>query len=371
MTNRLSLLVTGATGLLGRAVVAALRDDPRVERVYTLVRAPSQHGWLSGLVAAGGSPSPIRVVPVRGDIAVEDLGLSERDCERLAREVTTVVHLAANTSFAQPLDQARAINRDGTRRLLALTARWPRLSRWVYVSTAFVAGDRQGVIRERDRAEDGAHGWVNAYEQSKAEAETAVRAARADWVIARPSTVVCDDLTGRITQVNAVHRALRLYFGGLAAMLPGDDASTLDLVTAEYVVRGITRLALGAGEARRTYHLCAGAGAMPLDELLDVTHAAFARAPAWRRRGIARPVRTDLETYRVFERAVAEAGSDRVRRAVESLAHFVPQLAYAKRFDTAGADAVLAARAPAVREFWPHMVAALAGTEPTATREVA
>jgi nucleoside-diphosphate-sugar epimerase len=363
MSDRLSVLVTGATGLIGRGVVAALRSHPRVERVYALVRAPTTLGVSDTTRTA-------RVRTVAGDLAHDDLGVPAAARAQLAREVTTVIHLAANTSFSQSLDEARAVNRDGTRRLLALTAEWPRVSRWVYVSTAFVAGERTGVVRESDAAR-AADCWVNAYEQSKAEAEELVRAARADWVIARPSTVVCDDLGGRITQVNAVHRALRLYFGGLAAMLPGTAASTLDVVTAAFVVRSVARLVLGQGAVRAAYHLCAGVGAMPLDELLDVTHAAFARSLAWRRRGIARPLRTDLETYRVFEQAVEDVGSDRVRRAVRSLGHFVPQLAYPKQFDTTQAEAALGERAPAVREFWTNMVETLAGAEPVSTLEVA
>jgi nucleoside-diphosphate-sugar epimerase len=362
MSDRLSVLVTGATGFLGRGIVAALRSHPRVERVYALVRTSSALR-PSNLGAAR------RVGMIAGDLTDDDLGVTTAVREQLAREVTTVVHLAANTSFAQSLAEARTVNRDGTRRLLALTAECPHVSRWVYVSTAFVAGERTGVVREADAA--GTVGWVNAYEQSKAEAEALVRASRADWVIARPSTVVCDDLTGRITQVNAVHRALRLYFGGLAAMLPGTDASTLDVVTAAYVVRGVTGLALGHGAARAAYHLCAGTGAMPLDELLDVTQAAFARSSPWRRRGIARPLRADLETYRVFEQAIEDAGSERVRRAVRSLGHFVPQLAYPKQFDTAQADTALGERAPAVREFWTNMVETLAGAEPAPARAVA
>ena len=280
------------------------------------------------------------------------------------------MHLAANTSFSQSLDDARAVNRDGTRRLLELSATWPQLSRWVYASTAFVAGQRTGSIREDEPIDPGAN-WVNAYEQSKAEAEALVRAARADWLIARPSTIVCDNASGRITQVNAVHRALRLYFGGLAAMLPGTDSSTLDVVTTEFVARSIARVALGGGTPCTTYHLCAGGGAMPLDELLDVTHDAFARSPAWRRRGIARPVRSDLETYRVFEQAVEDVGSERVRRAVRSLGHFVPQLAFPKHFDTTQAVASLGDGAPAVRTFWTRMVETLAGVEQSRSLEVA
>ena len=363
MTDRLSILVTGATGLIGRELVAALRTDARVERLYALVRP------ATSLRVRRPAPSA-RVVPITGDLMSDGLGIGAAERARLAATVTTVIHLGANTSFSQSLDGARAINRDGTQRLLALTAEWPRLRRWVYVSTAFVAGRRTGLVGEGDDVGD-ASTWVNAYEQSKAEAEALVRSERADWLIARPSTIVCDDLTGRITQMNAVHRALRLYFGGLAAMLPGSESSTLDVVTTTFVVRSVARLALDCGRVGAAYHLCAGAGAMPLDELLDATHAAFARSPAWRRRGIARPARCDLETYRLFEQAVEDVGSERVRRAVRSLQYFVPQLAYPKQFDTGAADAALGEGAPAVREFWTAMVETLAGAQPTTVLEVA
>jgi nucleoside-diphosphate-sugar epimerase len=362
MSDRLSILVTGATGLIGRSVVGSLRDDARVERVYVLVRPQA-------LIDARNAGSA-RITAVEGDVIHAGLAISHQDRARLASCVTTVVHLAANTSFSQSLDDARAVNRDGTGRLLELTADWPRLSRWIYTSTAFVAGHRTGVVRETDDAHPG-DSWVNAYEQSKAEAEALVRGARRDWIVARPSTIVCDDVTGQVTQVNAVHRALRLYFGGLAAMLPGTEHSALDVVTTAFVARSIARLALGAGSTAATYHLCAGEGAMPLDELLDVTHDAFARSPAWRRRGIARPLRSDLETYRVFERAVEDVGSERVRRAVRSLSHFVPQLAFPKRFDTTLADCALGERAPAVRQFWTRMVEQLAGVASSPVVEVA
>src|SRR5204863_7193910 len=114
----------------------------------------------------------------------------------------------------------------------------------------------------------------------------------------------------------------------------------------------------------RTFHLCAGEGAMPLDALLDTTHAVFARSADWKRRGIARPLRADLATYRMFERAVEAAGSQRVIQAVRSLGHFAPQLAFPKVFDTTGADVIVGAPAPSVASFWSAMVATLAGDTP-------
>lgn len=365
MTGKQSFFVTGATGLIGRRMVAALLADERVERVFALVRDPRKLGAIHGIGSGSGvlksshMVDSSRLVPVRGDLRLDGLGIDRGTHDYLARETTGVIHAAADTSFSQTLEHARAINRDATLQLIKLSAEWSRVSRWVYVSTAFVQGDRTGLIPDDDGPAHG--GWLNAYEQSKAEAERMVCSRRADWVIARPSTIVCDDRTGAISQVNAVHRALRLYFSGLASMVPSADGSTLDVVTAEYVSNGIACLALAPGLERQAFHLCAGRGALPLDELIDVTHEAFSRSVAWRRRGIARPARADLATYRIFEQAVEDVASERVKQAVRSLSFFVPQLAFPKSFCTSRTDALLGQPAPIVREFWTNMVTNLAG----------
>jgi len=203
---------------------------------------------------------------------------------------------------------------------------------------------------------------VNAYEQSKAEAEALVRAARPDAVVLRSSTVACDDETGAVTQRNAVHRALRMFYQGLAAMMPGVAASALDVVPGDYVSDAVARLALRADVAGATLHLCAGAGALPLDELLDDTYARWARDPAWRRRAIARPALGDLPLWELFARTVEDTGHPRLRQVTQALSHFLPQLALPKRFATARADALLGHAAPPVRDYWTRMLAHLLDT---------
>ena len=353
MTSLVCLL-TGATGLLGRAVIDQLLGDARVARIYGLARAP--RGVGSG-----------RMVPLECDLRLPGLGLSAGLRVALAAEVNTVLHLGATTTFSQTLAEARATNREGTRHLLEATCDWSGVRRWIYVSTAFVAGARTGRIAESDTTTP--PGWINAYEQSKYEAEQLVRRAAMPWAIVRPSTIVCDDASGRISQVNAVHRALRLYFSGLAAMLPSTEQSTLDAVTTDHVARVIVRLALAPNLSGDTYHVCAGSGAMPLGELLNETFRLFEREPSWRRKGIVRPERVDLDTYRLFERAIEDAGSPRVRQAVRSLSHFVPQIAYPKCFDTTNTNALLGYPAPTVASFWTNMVEAVVGRD--TVREVA
>jgi nucleoside-diphosphate-sugar epimerase len=302
-------------------------------------------------------------VAIAGDVTQPGLGLDASARAWLAARTTAVVHLAADTTFSRPLDAARRVNRDGTRHLLEVVGAWPHVTRLAFASTAFVAGRRTGTIPEsRAGAADDAIGWVNAYEQSKAEAETLVRDARRDWVILRPSTVACDDLDGVVTQRNAIHRALRLFHDGLAAVMPGLPESTLDAVPASYVADGVARLALRAGMDGETIQLCAGRGAMPLDELLADSFAVWAEEPAWRRRGIAPPSLGDLATWELFTRTVTATGHPRLGQVARALSHFLPQLALPKRFETARAEALLGVAAPPVRTYWTRMVGHLQAT---------
>jgi thioester reductase-like protein len=349
------VLVTGASGLVGsRVVQRLLLLDERVH-VHALVRRPA--AWSTLAARLGGAAA--RVTPVNGELTQAGLGLDGATRRGLAARVRAVVHCAADTTFSRPLEQARAVNTAGTRNLLELVGEW-RSDRLVHVSTAFVAGARTGIIHEHEL--DGGAGFVNGYEQSKHEAEVLVRGSGLPYVVLRPSTIVCDDGSGCVTQYNAVHRALRVFSAGLASLMPGAEDTPVDVVTTAHVVAGITEIGFAPDSAGGTYHLCAGAGALGLGELLDRAHAIWSRDAQWRRRGIMRPALTDLATYRLFEQTVEETGDVRLTAITRSLSHFVPQLALPKQFDTTLADAALGRGAAPVRSFWDALVEHLVAT---------
>lgn len=344
-----SILVTGATGLLGRAVLQRLLAADAQLRAIVLVRSRARWARVADACACHD-----RVTVIDGDLRSASLGLTSELRGVLHRQLNGIVHLAADTSFSCPLAEARAINSAGTKHLLELASECASPVRFAHVSTAFVAGRRTGVIAEELAAPSA--GWVNAYEQSKYEAEQLVCRHAAEWVILRPATVVCDDGGGTVSQLNAVHRALRLYRAGLVAMMPGSDRSTIDVVTTDFVADAIAALALHDDAAGRVVQLCAGGGALPLGDLLDLTFAHWARDVAWRRRGIARPPLVDLATYALFERSIEQVGDPSIRRLTRSLSHFVPQLALPKVFDTSTARQLLGLGAPPVRSFWLRML---------------
>jgi nucleoside-diphosphate-sugar epimerase len=346
------LFITGATGLVGEgALHQMLRNDPGLE-AFALVR--SELRWRHVARRLGSLVS--RVVPVLGDVTQSGMGLEPLVRQRVERETSVVVHAAADTSFSRSLDRARFVNTLGTYQVAEVASECRQLERFVYVSTAFVAGRATGTILELDNG--CVSGWVNAYEQSKYEAESTLRASALPWTIVRPSTIVCRGPEGDIPQINAVHRALRIYHRGLAAMIPGDRENPLDVITSTYVVDGIARLAQDERALRRTVHLCSGRGALTLGELVDTAYEVWAESPEWRKRGVERAIITDPATYSLFERAVMETGDVRLRAVLSSLSHFIPQLALPKVFDTTLAER-LCGSPPVVTSYWKPMLRAL------------
>lgn len=337
------VLLTGASGLIGSRVLLNMLRDPRVDHVVAVVRArrPDVPRHLRS-----------RVSFATGDVTRPGLGLRPRATDG----VTHVVHAAADTTFSRPLGEARAVNRDGTANAVRLAERCGA-RRFVHLSTAYVAGTMTGPVPE---AALRPAGFVNAYERSKHEAEQIVFASRLDAVVLRPSTVVCDDLSGAVSQWNAVHRALRVLHAGLAPLMPGSADTPLDFLTAAWVADATARIGL-CDIASGVYHLCAGAGTIPLGDVLDRAFAIWSRDDGWRRRGIVPPVLTDIATFQDFERAVHETGDARLAAVARSLSHFAPQLGLPKRFDTARTDAALGHAAPPVAAFLDPVLSCFAG----------
>ena len=365
MTTPRKVLITGASGLVGEGVLTRMLENDAELEAFVLVR--NELRWQLTSRRLGDLAS--RVIPVRGDVTIPGLGLEPLLRKRVERETRAVVHAAADISFSRSIDHSRFVNTLGAYHVAELAAACDGLERFVLVSTAYVAGRAIGEILERD---NGSHaGWVNAYEQSKYEAEACVRNTSLPCTIVRPSTMVCRGVEGEIQQINAVHRALRVYHRGLAAMIPGERGFLFDVITSGYVTDAIARLTFDSRALNQTVQLCSGRAALTLGELVDTAYEVWTEHPDWRRRGVERAIITDAATYALFERAVIETGDVRLRAVLSSLSHFIPQLALPKVFDTSVADKLLGAPAPSPATYWRPMLRRLLEQNWGQTEEVA
>ena len=262
VTPQGDVLLTGATGFVGMELLARYLE--RGDRdVITLVRADSHEAAqarvdavLENLFGADALDYGPRVHAVAADMTAPDLGLTEAERMRLAERVTKIVHSAASVSFALPLDEARAINLEGTRRMLEL-AELARahggLECYAHVSTAFVAGDHAGAFAECDA--DVGQSFHNSYEQSKFEAEQLVRS-RPDglpYTILRPSIVVGDRNSGWTSAFNVLYWPLRAFARGLFTAVPAIASAPVDVVSIDYVADAAYELCeTSCGTGRRT-----------------------------------------------------------------------------------------------------------------------
>lgn len=337
------LLLTGATGFLGMELLARYLE--RTDRtVYALVRARDDAEAQARLRAAVGrvleAPDRFahRLLAVRGDVARPGLGMPRSRRLALAESVTEIVHAAASVSFTLPLEEAREINVEGTRRMLelaALCSAHGELRRFSYVSTAYVAGTASGVFDEDDH--DVGQSFRNSYERTKWEAERLVRghADRLPVQIFRPSIVVGEQATGWTAAFNVIYGPLRAYAKGDAVpVVPGRRSAPVDVVPVDYVADAIVSLASRPQGAGRTYSLAAGERASNVGELVALSAQAFAR-----RRALTVPP----EIYaRTLHPLLVARSRGRRRRWLEQAPVFFPYFALRVRHDTTRAQAALA-----------------------------
>jgi thioester reductase-like protein len=340
--SRAGVLLTGATGFLGMELLAQLLE--RTDRpVYALVRASGEREARARvqralrLMFGVHAPYSERVVAVCGDLCRPRLGMSARRRDWLAERVEEIVHNAANVSFADGLDAARAVNVQGTRRMLELARRCDeraRLRRFTYVSTAYVAGDHSGRFSEDEL--DVGQGFHNAYERSKFEAEQLLAGwrARLPTTVVRPSIIVGERASGWTCSFNVLYWPLRAYSRGTYLAVPARASAPVDVVPVDYVAEAVVALSQAPEAEGATFHLTAGRHASSVGELVALASEFFGR-PA--------PLLVEPTVYRraVHPLLLHAARDARFKRALRRSEMFFPYFAANVSYDERRTRALL------------------------------
>jgi thioester reductase-like protein len=334
-----ALLLTGATGFVGTAVLVRFLD--RTDRpVVAPVRAASREAATDRLRAALAEVVPpgevagylARCTAVPADLCVDGLGLDPCEYLRLARRCDEIVHCAAAVAFDQPLADARLVNAGGAERVAAFAnaamVRGDGLRRVVHVSTAYTAGDHAGTYHEHDVASGAPH--RNTYEQTKHEAELRLRgwSPELPLQIVRPSIVVGERRGGWTRSFNVLYWPLRMFAGGRLPVIPALADAPVDVVPVDYVADAV----LGLADAPPgTYHAVAGTDASSVGEVIALAAAHFGR-PA--------PEVVAPETLTAFSGPLSPAQ----QRALDRARVYFPYFAMRVRFDDRVARAHLEPR---------------------------
>ena len=284
---RFHVLLTGATGFLGKELLAQAADHPHVAGVVCVVRPETirdrktkqvvkvlsarERGrlLLKRLHLSGAAAKRFQFM--EGDIEKPGFGIAPGELEALASRLTHVIHCAASVSFDDTYESSFRANVLGCRNTLAfskaLQARpGAAFVAHVAIETSYIHGRRKRSIAQEDALVFPRHFYNNYYELTKAMASLETdRALIEDGLRVTqllPSIVIGHSRTGNNrgdtkgvnAPINAFGRAKEALesLGGswadrgrawlvnlIATTFPADRSAELNLVTVDRVVSGI------------------------------------------------------------------------------------------------------------------------------------
>lgn len=285
---RLRVLLTGATGFLGKEILAQAASDRQIEEVVCVVRpetirdprtrevvkvlTPSERGaeLLKRLHIGGAAARKYRFVA--GDIERPGFGLAAAERARLGSSLTHVVHCAASVSFDDSYENSFRANVLGCRNALDFSlavqrAKGSKLIAHLAIETSYIHGRRKRSIAQENALEFPRHFYNNFYELTKAMAsiETDRALVESGLRVAQllPSIVIGQSRTGNNrgdtkvvnAPINAFGRAKEALaglsdespadrlkaraIGWLATSFPADRSAELNLVPVDRVAAGI------------------------------------------------------------------------------------------------------------------------------------
>lgn len=238
--RRMTVLLTGASGVIGRAVAEELRDCHVIGLAHSELNIPEVDEVL------------------RADLSQPLLGVPLPIWNDLAGRVDTVIHSGALTVWGQPYERYQEINVAGTRRVVefACRARAPLH----LISTCFV---RTLELGTQDALSPG--NVVEPYIRSKLEAERLVADSGLPFSVFRPTNLVGDSRTGASSRPQIVQLMSDWFCRGKAPYFPAHPGNLVDVVSLDVTAIAVAR-AVEAGATGGPYWITSGADAMTVSQ---------------------------------------------------------------------------------------------------------
>lgn len=258
------ILLTGATGFLGRYLLRELLASPDKE-IFCLVRAKDDFNAQKRLIktlAQVGIPSDRilnRVRALRGDVTEPFLGLPPDRYEKFAQQVEAIYHCAAEVNWVRNYQQLRRINVGSTLELLRFACKGPpKIFTFISSLAVCFAHGASGIIDEQSDMMPWLEAMPLGYAKTKCVSESLLRAAAERGLpvtIIRPGLLCGDTVTGTANNGDLISSLIS------ACIKQGEAADAdwlFDVIPVDYAARAAIALTERRSNNLDTYHLCHG-----------------------------------------------------------------------------------------------------------------
>ena len=259
-----AILLTGATGFVGRFVLAELVRETNAT-LYCLVRGESsqQAGLrLRASLSRWDLWKPEmedRVVAISGDLAAPRLGVDEEIYLQLAEQVDRIYHCATSMNHLESYEMAKPANVGGITELLRLaTLKNPMLLNHVSTLSVFGRSSQKRVVSEDSAIDNERHPRSEGYAASKWVGEKLVMEATRRGVpcnIFRLGLVWADSAQGRYDELQREYRLIKS--GLLSGYGIRDYRYDMPPTPVDYITRAIVFLGERHREGSEVFHLSA------------------------------------------------------------------------------------------------------------------
>jgi thioester reductase-like protein len=270
--SEMTVLLTGATGFLGRFVLLSLLQSTTVEKVYCTVKSesnivPSKRvaDILSQLCNELSLDNTFqnKLEVMEGDLTLERLGLTEPNYTALCSHVDVVIHNGAVVNAALPYASLKGANVDGTKEVLKIVCEGrPKFLHYVSSMGVFSGQSSEEMITEDTLPNKERLSRLSGYSQSKWVGETIVLKAMKQKLIqasvSRPGLIGAHSSTGHANLQDWLCWLVRgLARLGSCPVGPGCDDRVFYCVPVDQVAKAIVFFSLTyQGETYNVLTVC-------------------------------------------------------------------------------------------------------------------
>ncbi|MGI2327388.1 SDR family oxidoreductase [Planococcus sp. YIM B11945] len=252
----IEIVITGFPGFIASQLIRKIALENMGISAIILPAERQKAEQQATLIQKETGCRPLKLI--EGDITKAGLAISSEDIQYIKERTIVFWHLAAIYDLAVPREAAWLVNVEGTKNVNAFVAALPKVERYMYFSTAYVAGAREGQLLEKELIRP--ERFKNFYEETKFEAEVLVEALKktVPTTIIRPGIVRGHSTTGQTVKfdgpyffLNMIDRVRKLPF------IPyiGHSTAYINVVPVDYIIEAATYLSGLTEAAGETVHL--------------------------------------------------------------------------------------------------------------------